>query len=107
MIGLSTQEVLGLTGIKCAIGHCRTGGWNTGAIVFLCNNVTNSSSVTMTDERIRITSNGNITMTNELFVGGNTNLRITVLYSGNESSGIGLYFRHPMLTLHLENQNQQ
>jgi hypothetical protein len=42
-----------------------------------------------------IGGNGNITMTNELFVGGNTNLRNTVLYSGNESSGIGLYFSTP------------
>jgi hypothetical protein len=40
-------------------------------------------------------ANGNVNMSNELYVAGNTNLRNTVIYSGNESSGIGLYFSTP------------
>jgi hypothetical protein len=57
LIGLST-EPSGWT--KCAIGHCRTGGWDTGAIVFICNSAANTTSLTMADERMRITSTGNV-----------------------------------------------
>jgi hypothetical protein len=60
LIGLST-ELTTLTETKCAIGHCRTASFDVGAIVFLCNNNnTNRVGVSMSDERMRIASNGNI-----------------------------------------------
>ena len=37
----------------------------------------------------------NVSIGNELYVAGNTNLRNTVLYSGSEGSGIALYFSTP------------
>ena len=55
---------------KCAIGHCRTGVWDLGAIVFLCNGSGNTTNVSMTDERMRISANGNvgIDVTNPAFL---------------------------------------
>jgi hypothetical protein len=79
LIGLATQEITGTTATKCAIGHCRTGAWDTGSIVFLCNNVEDTASVTMSDERMRIASNGNVsigttdTATYKLNVSGSIN----------------------------------
>jgi hypothetical protein len=65
-----------------------------GQIVF---DTYSTGTVDRTAENIRMTigSNGNITMTNELYVNNTTNLRNTVIYSGNESSGIALYFATP------------
>ena len=60
LIGLATQETAGAVWTKCAIGHCRTAQFDVGSIVFLCNNSASSSSVTMSDERMRITSGGNV-----------------------------------------------
>ena len=60
MIALATQNDLDLSSYKCAIGHCRTGEWDTGAIVFLCRNTEDSTNCSMADERMRIASNGNI-----------------------------------------------
>ena len=81
LIGLATQETAGTVWTKCAIGHCRTTQWDIGSIVFLCNNSTTSSSVTMSDERMRITSTGNVGIgtnnpVNILQVGGGGRLRI-------------------------------
>ena len=42
------------------MGHCRTDSNDRGSIVFLCNNANDSNSVTMSDERMRITSTGNV-----------------------------------------------
>ncbi len=39
LIALGTQYG---TYSKCAIGHCRTGSWDRGSIVFLCNNTLTS-----------------------------------------------------------------
>jgi hypothetical protein len=61
LIGLGTQYG---TYSKCAIGHSRTGSWDRGSIVFLCNNTINSTNVSMTDERMRITSGGNVGIAN-------------------------------------------
>ena len=60
LIGLATQETAGTVWTKCAIGHCRTAQFDVGSIVFLCNNSATSSSVSMSDERMRITSTGNV-----------------------------------------------
>jgi hypothetical protein len=57
LIGLGTQE---LSYSKCAIGHCRTNTYDRGAIVFLCNNIGDTSTVTMADEAMRIDMNGNV-----------------------------------------------
>jgi hypothetical protein len=57
LIGLGTQE---LSYSKCAIGHCRTNTYDRGAIVFLCNNLANTNTVTMADEAMRIDMNGNV-----------------------------------------------
>jgi hypothetical protein len=75
LIGLGTQ---GGTTHKCAIGHCRTNSYDTGAIVFLCNSALNSTNVSMTDERMRITSGGNVGIANTTPLGslhiGNGNI---------------------------------
>ena len=42
------------------MGHCRTDSNDRGSIVFLCNNVNDANSCTMSDERMRITSTGNV-----------------------------------------------
>jgi hypothetical protein len=60
LIGLATQETAGTVWTKCAIGHCRTAQFDVGSIVFLCNNSATSTSVTMSDERMRITRAGNV-----------------------------------------------
>jgi hypothetical protein len=60
LIGLATQETAGTVWTKCAIGHCRTAQFDVGSIVFLCNNTADGSSVSMSDERMRIASNGNV-----------------------------------------------
>ena len=57
LIGLGT-ETSGWS--KCAIGHCRTDTNDRGSIVFLCNNTADSTTTTMTDEKMRITSTGNV-----------------------------------------------
>ena len=66
LIGFGT-EIGGFT--KCAIGHCRTEGYDRGSIVFLTNNVSDTSSVTMSDERMRITSTGCVTIQTNQGVG--------------------------------------
>ena len=62
LIGLSTYRDGGggSAWYKCAVGHCRTGDYDKGSIVFLCNDVANGFSATMSDERMRITSTGNV-----------------------------------------------
>jgi hypothetical protein len=57
LIGLGT-ETSGWS--KCAIGHSRTDTNDRGSIVFLCNNTADSTTTTMTDEKMRITSAGNV-----------------------------------------------
>jgi len=57
LIGLGTEN---LSYSKCAIGHCRTNTYDRGAIVFLCNNLANTNTVTMTDEVMRIDASGNV-----------------------------------------------
>ena len=83
LIGLSTENGGGSSRIKCAIGHCRTDSSDRGSIVFLCNNVNDSNPVTMSDERMRITSTGN--------VGIGTNTRITnklLVHQGSSGTGV-------------------
>ena len=75
LIGLATQETAGTVWTKCAIGHCRTAQFDVGSIVFLCNNSATSSSVSMSDERMRITSTGN--------VGIGTNNPVNIFQIGN------------------------
>ncbi len=63
---------------KCAIVHTRTGGYDVGDIVFLCNSTINPSDCTMSDEKMRISSSGGVAIgsTNpfsyKLFVNGVT-----------------------------------
>ena len=45
---------------KCAIGHCRTNTFDRGAIVFLCNDINDTSTVDMVNEAMRIDMNGNV-----------------------------------------------
>jgi hypothetical protein len=59
--------------VKCAIGHCRTGAYDVGSIVFLCNNSSDETSATMSDERMRIASNGNVVIGGNVNVGSLTN----------------------------------
>ena len=58
LIGLATEN----SGwVKCAIGHCRTnGGYDIGSIVFLCSSAIDNTNVSMANERMRITSSGNV-----------------------------------------------
>jgi len=100
LIGLGTENNGSLT--KCAIGHSRTGTYDVGSIVFLCNNTVDSSQVSMANEKMRIASDGN--------VGIGTNNPATILevvspspiftlrssdngsgkiYFGNSSHGVG------------------
>jgi hypothetical protein len=60
LIGLATQNDEFFNVYKCAIGHCRTESYDRGSIVFLCNNTGDGTSVSMSDERMRITSTGNV-----------------------------------------------
>ena len=57
LIGLSTENS---TWSKCAIGHCRTGPYDVGAIVFLCNGAAGDANVSMSDEKMRISADGNV-----------------------------------------------
>jgi hypothetical protein len=56
-IGLNTEDS---SWSKCAIGHVRTGTFDQGAIVFLCRNTQDDVTVDMTNERMRVTSGGNV-----------------------------------------------
>ena len=58
-IGLATEHASS-TWSKCGIGHVRTSSYDIGSIVFLCNNIQDLNSATMSDERMRITSTGNV-----------------------------------------------
>ena len=57
LIGLSTESS-GWS--KCAIGHCRTGQYDMGSIVFLCNASYDGGNASMSDEKMRIANNGNV-----------------------------------------------
>ena len=45
---------------KVALGHVRTGGYDVGDMVFLTSSAIDTTTVTMSDERMRITSVGNV-----------------------------------------------
>ena len=51
---------------KCAIGHTRTNGYDVGDIVFLNRNTIDNADCTMSDERMRITSTGNVSCTGSI-----------------------------------------
>ena len=55
---------------KCAIGHTRTGGYDVGDIVFLNRNTIDNADCTMSDERVRITSAGNVSCTGSIGCAG-------------------------------------
>ena len=91
-IGLATEHA-STTWSKCGIGHVRTGSFDRGSIVFLCNNVENTNSCTMSDERMRITSTGNVVIGGNVNVGSSTNAILHV-YGSDPNSVIGC-FKHP------------
>ena len=55
---------------KCGIAHVRTGPYDQGDIVFLCRNTGDSVDCNLTNERMRISSSGNININNNLTIGG-------------------------------------
>jgi hypothetical protein len=66
---------------KCAIGHTRTANYDQGDIVFLSRATADNADCTMSDEKMRIKSNGNVGIGttnpgNILQVGANGRLRI-------------------------------
>ena len=95
LIGLSTENGGGSSRIKCAIGHCRTESADRGSIVFLCNNVNDSNPVTMSDERMRITSTGNVGIGT-----ATVNAKLHITHSSTNLSdpaagGAGIYLHNP------------
>jgi hypothetical protein len=79
LFGLGTENNITT---KCAIGHCRTNTNDIGSIVFLCNNSADATNTSMTDERMRIASNGYVGIgttnpLNILQVGSGGRLRIS------------------------------
>ena len=57
---------------KCAIGHQRTGSWDTGDIVFLNRKSADTTSCSMsTDVQMRIYSGGGVNITQNLTIGSN------------------------------------
>ena len=79
-IGLATEHASSSTWSKCGIGHVRTSGYDIGSIVFLCNNTQDLNSATMSDERMRITSTGNVGI-------GTNNPGFRLEVSGSTSAG--------------------
>jgi hypothetical protein len=109
LIGLATE--IGYSGrVKCALGHCRTAAYDVGSIVFLCNNAQDETTVTMSDERMRIASNGNIgigtTPSTKLDIydgqfkigyltSGAFDNVIRMLVYGSDNGGVIASFKHP------------
>ena len=58
LIGLASETALAYT--KCAIGHVRNATFDRGDIVFLTNNDATTNSCGISDEKMRITSTGDI-----------------------------------------------
>ena len=90
------------------MGHCRTDSNDRGSIVFLCNNVNEATSVTMSDERMRITSTGNVGIgtnpTYKLHVSGTTMLNGEVFFVENTwirdgANRVKLYFSSDSRTI--------
>jgi hypothetical protein len=94
LLGLGSEDG-GFT--KCAIGHVRTGPHDQGAIVFLNRETNDGTSCDMSNERMRIKSNG--------FVGIGTtdpqsHLQVSGLVNINNGSGVGLtYMQSGSLTI--------
>ena len=96
LIGLGTENS---SWSKCAIGHTRKGvGYDVGDIVFLCNNIIDSSQVSMTNEKMRIASDGNVGIgttspTNKLQI-----VHSSTAANSDTAGGIGLYVYNPTNT---------
>ena len=97
LIGFATQNDEFFDTAKCAIGHCRTASFDRGSIVFLCNNVNDSNPVTMSDERMRITSTGDIVIPEYTTFYQNANPRWLLwpgsnqnYFMGGDNNGSGL-----------------
>jgi hypothetical protein len=56
-IGLNTEDC---SWSKCAMGHIRTSPYDVGDIAFLCRSAQDNTTCTMSDERMRIKSTGNV-----------------------------------------------
>jgi hypothetical protein len=59
-IGLGFQGHLAGNAIKTALAYQRTGSFGVGDLVFLLNSTGDTSAVSLTDEKFRITSGGNV-----------------------------------------------
>jgi hypothetical protein len=83
---------------KCAIGHTRTGSFDQGDIVFLTRATADNADCTMSDEKMRITSAGNIACTGSIGcvgVSASGGMRI--------GSNLGIQNSSPLSMLHLGN----
>jgi len=85
LIGFGTENN---TWAKCAIGHCRTGTYDIGSIVFCCNSIADGTNVSMSNEKMRITDSGNVGIgkTNPATILDINGTTTSTLFSGSGAS---------------------
>jgi hypothetical protein len=95
LLGLGTEDG---AFSKCAIGHVRTGSYDQGDIVFLTRATADNANCTMSDEKMRITSVGNVSCTGSIgCVGVSASGGIRI------GSNLGIQNSSPLSMLHLGN----
>lgn len=105
-ISLNTDDV---NWCKCAIGHIKTGIFDVGDLLFLTKNSFDISSVSLSDERMRITSKGligiGITNPNANFHIHSNNEAIIRLTDNPNSNGLSLYKKSNSYLINNEDTN--